>query len=128
MDFEQALRAELFTILKLPNKVFPLTAPEGTATPFIIYQKSNVEILKTFDGISFTRNALYELDLIAKTYAELQTLWLALKNKLIDLQGRTIGTTLNIQNVTIENMVELYEPQPQFYRMNVSARFYFEGE
>lgn len=129
MDFEQALRAELMTITNLQNKVFPLNAPEGTSTPFLIYQKVNMAIIKTMDGTSYTRNALYEIDLIAKSYSELQSLMVSVKNKLISFQGRTIGTNGSyIQNVTIENIVELYEPQPLFYRINMEARFYFEGE
>lgn len=129
MDFEQALRAELVTITNLQNKVFPLNAPEGTSTPFLIYQKTNTAIIKTMDGTSYTRNALYEIDLIARTYSDLQTLMVAVKNKLISFQGRTIGTNGSyIQNVTIENIVELYEPQPLYYRLNLEARFYFEGE
>ena len=129
MDFEQALRAELVTITNLQNKVFPLNAPEGTSTPFLIYQKVNMAIIKTMDGTSYARNALYEIDLIAKSYSELQSLMVSVKNKLISFQGRTIGTNGSyIQNVTIENIVELYEPQPLFYRINMETRFYFEGE
>lgn len=128
MDFESALRAELASITELTNKVFPLAGLEGTETPFVIYAKSNTDFIKTMDGTSTTRHGRYELNLISNTYANLQSLLVSVKNKLISFEKRVIGTSGPfIQSVVIENINELYEEQVKFYRAYFEIRFYYEG-
>lgn len=126
VDFEQALRAELVTLTNLSNKVFPLFAPEGTLPPFVVYQKIRTDYVKTMDGTSANRDGFYEFDLLATTYSDLQSKYVALVEKLKTFVGRNIGTNGPfIQNVTIENAVELYENQADWHRMNLEVKFYF---
>lgn len=126
MDFEQALRAELITLTNLSNKVYPLFAPEGTIPPFVVYQKIRTDYVKTMDGTQTIRDGWYEFDLLATTYSDLQTKYVALVDKLKSFVGRSIGTDGPfIQNVTVENVVELYENQIDWHRMNVEVKFYF---
>lgn len=128
MDFEQALRAELITLSNLSNKVFPMFAPEQTPTPFVIYQKSNVELLGTLDGMSKTRMARYEFDVVSQTYDTLQQTLNNVKNKLVTFQGRTIGINGPfVQAVIVDNVIELFESDPKLVRANMEVRFYYEG-
>lgn len=128
MDFEQALRAELITLTNLNNKVFPVFAPEQTPTPFVVYQKTDVELLKTMDGTSKTRIGHYDIDIVAGNYTALQDLILLVKNKLIGFQSRVIGASgPYIQSVIIDHVLELYEEAPKLVRANFSVRFYYEG-
>lgn len=128
MNFEQALRAELITISGLSNKVFPMQAPEGIATPFVIYQKSMTEYIKTMDGTTGTRMGRYEIDILAITYSDLQSYLVAVKNKLISFENRFIGTGGPfVQSVMIENLIELFEDRVKFYRANFEIVFYYEG-
>lgn len=126
MTFEEALRSELITLSNLSNKVFPVFAPEMTSSPYVTYQKTNINFIKTMNGTSETRFSRYELDLIAQTYSELQNLTMTVKNKLISFEGRIIGTNGPfVQSVVIENVIEGYEQLPKLYRSNIEVLFYF---
>lgn len=129
MDFEVGLRTELQSIASLNQKVFPMNAPEGTKPPFVIYSKSSGEMIKTMDGISKTRSGSYEIDILSDSYSQLQTLFLAVKAKLSSFIGRSIGTGSSgvfVQSVRYDNMIELYENEVNWYRINLEVRIYFE--
>lgn len=128
VDFEQGLRNELQTISGLNKKVFPMSAPEGTKTSFVIYNKSNTEIIKTMDGVSKTRSGVYDIDILCDTYAQLQTLFKHVKNKLNSFVGRNLTSSVFVQNVTYENLIELYEEEVKWYRISMEVRFYFDEE
>jgi|LauGreDrversion4_2_1035121.scaffolds.fasta_scaffold36607_5 hypothetical protein len=126
MDFEQALRAELATLPGLANKVFPQFATEGTKPPFIVYQKYRTDYVKTLDGTQFLRDGFYEFDILAPTYASLQQNYTSLVTLLQSFVGRNIGTNGPfVQNMRIEDVVENYERQMDWHRMNVEVKFYF---
>lgn len=127
MDFEQGLRTELQSITGLNKKVFPLTVPEGTKAPYIVYGKSSTEFIKSLDGNSTTRSAVYDIDIVSDTYAQLQSTFAALKTKVFSFSGRTIGTTsIYVQDVTVETLVELFEEEIRWHRMSLEIRFYFK--
>lgn len=125
-DFEQSLREELATITGLNSKVFPLFAPEGTTAPFVVYQKTRTDFTKTLDGTQWLRDGYYELDLLAPNYAQLQSIYIAIVTKLKTFVGRVVGTNgVYVQDVTINNVIELYENTVELHRMNLELRFYF---
>jgi hypothetical protein len=128
VNFEQGLRNELITISNLNNKVFPMIAPELTSSPYLIYSKTKVEYIKTFSGTQTTRAAVFEFDLLAQTYTLLQDLIVDVKNKLISIENRNIGSTGPfIESVHIDNLIEMYENLPKLYRANIEVSFYFGG-
>lgn len=127
VDFEQGLNKELQQVNGLAKKVFPLSAPDGTKASYVTYSKSRTDIVKHLDGNTSTRSAVYDIDIISDTYATLQTLFGGVKTKLNSFSGRVIGTnSVYVQDVTFENIVELYEPQIKWYRMNLEVRFYYK--
>lgn len=129
MEFEQALRTELASISGLNNKVFPVVAPDGTVPPFLVYYKASGGLIKTLSGTTKMRNGMYEIDILAKTYADLQTTFNAVKAKCLSFAGRTVGTSdILVQDVTIENFIELFEGEVKWYRINFELRFYFNEE
>lgn len=129
MEFEQALTSELRSISGLSNKVFPIAAPDGSVPPFVVYYKATGGMVKTLSGTTKMRNGMYEIDILAKTYAELQTLFQAVKAKVLSFAGRTVGgSNILMQDVTIENFIELYEGEVKWYRINFELRFYFNEE
>lgn len=128
MNFEQALRAELVSISGLSAKVFPMQAPEGIAAPFVIYQKTMTEYIKTMDGTTGTRMGRYEIDVLAATYADLQTYLVAIKNKMLSMENSVVGTGGPfVQAVVIQNLIEIFEDAVKFYRANFEVTFYYEG-
>ena len=129
VDFEQGLRAELQSITGLNKKVFPMTVPEGTKPSFVIYNKSNTDIVKTLDGVSKSMSGVYDIDILSDSYAQLQTLFQAVKDKISTFVGRRIGNnSVIVQNVTFENLVELFEREVKWYRISMEIRFYFTEE
>lgn len=127
VDFEQGLRIELQSIAGLSKKIYPLSAPEGTNAPYIVYSKSSTDIIKTLDGNSKTRSGVYDIDILSNQYNNLQSLFMSVKEKLNGFIGRYIGgDSVYVQNVTYETILELYEPQVKWYRMSMEVRFYFE--
>lgn len=128
LDFEQGLRNELQTISGLNKKVFPMSAPEGVKPSFVVYNKSNTEILKTMDGILKTRSGVYDIDILADTYAQLQIVFKAVKDKLNSFVGRNLTSSVFVQNVTYENLIELYEEEVKWYRISMEIRFYYNEE
>lgn len=127
MDFESALRTELASISGLTSKVFPLAAFEGTESPFVIYSKSFTDYFRSFDGTGNMKRGQYELDVIAGTYAALQTLIKAVKLKCASFEGRVIGVSGPfVQATMIENITEMYEPNPKFYRANIEITVFYE--
>jgi hypothetical protein len=126
VDFEQGLNKELQAVTGLNKKVFPMYAPEGTKASYVTYSKSRTEIIKTLDGNSSTRSAVYDIDIVSDTYSQLQTLFASVKAKLDSFTGRYIGVnSVYVQDVTFENIIELYEQEIKWYRMNLEVRFYF---
>lgn len=126
VDFEQALRSELSQINSLYTKIYPMVAPEATNTPFLVYSKSRVDLIKTLDGTSKTRDGNYEIDIIDATYTDLQVLFLAVKDKLVSLEGRQIGDNGPlVQMITIDSITEVFEDVPKFYRINIEFRAFY---
>ena len=127
MDFESALRTELASISGLSSKVFPLAAFDGTDSPFVIYAKANTFYFRSFDGTGNTKRGQYDLEVIAGTYAALQTLVKAVKLKVASFEGRVIGSSGPfVHSAMIENITELYEPDPKFYRASMEFTVFFE--
>lgn len=123
MDFESALRQELTSITELTNKVFPLTAPETTSPPFIVYLKNDVNPIQTLSSTLDIIQGHYELNLLHSSYSQLQSVYQKVKSKLIDIQQRVIGTNGPfLQECTILNVVESYENQVKLYRMNIEFK------
>lgn len=123
VDFEQGLHNELSAIVR----TYPMSAPEGTSVPFLIYAKSSGEMIKTLDGISRTRDVVYELALMSNTYAELQVLFDNVKTKIASMPGRFIGVdSVFVQSAIIEDMIESYEDDVRWYRMDLNVRFYYK--
>jgi hypothetical protein len=106
VDFEQALRVELISIPELNNKVFPLFAKEGTQTPYLVYSGS-YEPFKTLDGITNDIKGECDLNLICKTYEELNSLCKKINDKLITFQSRNIGVNGPfIQDISVKTPIK----------------------
>jgi hypothetical protein len=117
MNFEEALRAELGTIEGLQNKVFPLNAPEGTKTPFMIYVSSEGIQDKTLQGYLNSKEVDCEIYILADSYTELKRVIKEVLLKITSFPGRVIGDDgPYIQNVTYTPPVELYEQAIKLYR------------
>lgn len=125
MSFETALVEEL-AVGELANKVFPLSAPEGTTSPYLVYLSSDGVPEKTLGGFLESITVSGEMNIVAATYAGMKTLTVAVLSKFRSFEGRVIGTDGPfIQAVHYEQPVELYEQAVKQYRCLIDFRVNF---
>ncbi|WP_080833208.1 tail completion protein gp17 [Cohnella massiliensis] len=120
MSFEPALVQELKTITALENRIYPLTAPEATASsgvPYLIYASSEGLRDKTLGGHLESKEVRAELNIIAKKYSDMKAITKQAVALLVGFEGRAIGTDGPfIQEIIYQSPVEIYENQPDLYR------------
>lgn len=125
MDIEQGLRAELKTIPELANKVYPLTAPEGTKPPYLVYHLTNSNRLKSLNGYAGSMFATYQLDVIHESYSGLKSLMDSILAKLKNYTGNIGGTGPYIENTDILTEFETYEHESNLYHGIIECRFFY---
>jgi hypothetical protein len=132
VDFEPALVQELKTITALENRIYPLTAPEATASggvPYLIYSSSEGLRDKTLGGHLESKEVRAELNIIAKRYSDMKAITKQVIALLIGFEGRQIGTDGPfIEELTYQMPVEMYESEPGLYRCVVEFSAYLRGD
>lgn len=126
MSFEGDLKTELAAVTAIANKIYPLTAPEGTQAPYLVYISSEGLPDKSLDGYLTSKRVSCELNIVGANYAAMKSLTASVLEIIRSFQGRTIGISGPfIQDVSLEEPVELYESQVKMYRCNTDVKFYF---
>lgn len=130
MTFEEALRTELITIEELNEKVFPLTAPEGTEAPYLIYVSSRGRHDKSLEGFQKSKSVSVEINVIHDRASKMRALARQVKIVIMDMEKRRIAETGPfIEEMIFENEgTELYEHEVDLYRCVFDLTFYFEEE
>jgi hypothetical protein len=105
MYFEEALVVELGSISGLSNKVFPITAIEGTVAPYVVYVSSEGVAEKDLEGYDLLREIDCEIHIVSNSYAEMKSLTRSVISTIQSFQGRVIGGTdgVMIYDVTLDN-------------------------
>lgn len=127
MSFEVALRQELLPII---DKIYPLTAPEGTLAPYLIYTSSEGIYDKALQGFLSTKEVSCELDILNTSYSSMKALSKLIMDKLKSFEGRVIGTSgPYIQELTFDDdSPELYESEVNLYRKIINIKVNFKEE
>jgi hypothetical protein len=130
MTFEEALRTELITIEELNEKVFPLTAPEGTEAPYLIYVSSRGRHDKALEGFQKSKTVSVEINVIHDRASKMRALARQVKALIMGMEKRRIANEGPfIEEVIFENEgTELYEHEVDLYRCVFDLTFYFEEE
>ncbi|MDB1924061.1 hypothetical protein PMY56_13630 [Clostridium tertium] len=126
MFIEEVINIELSKILN--NKIFPVNAPKDIPLPYLTYQASNGENLRSIDGnYSNVFNSNFDIDLYCKTYSELK-----LKTELVltTLKGMWNKTndSIYIQAIRVGEPTELYEHEVDCYRSNIEIQIFYSKE
>ena len=117
MDFEQALTAELSAIPGLGNNVFPIVAPQDTASPYLTYSLEKNERVQNLAGHDGLVRSQYQLNLFHASYAGLKALKKAVIQNLKTYNLRNVGGTgPYIQQVEILSELEAYEEGVKLYK------------
>jgi hypothetical protein len=126
MDLEQGLTVELSAVLGLANKVFPLTAMQGTQVPDLVYTLGHNERTQSLTGHDGLVQAQYQLDLYHSTYANLKALKKLLIQNLKTYNLRNIGSNGPfIQQVEIITDFEAYESEVKLYKGIIEFEVHF---
>lgn len=127
MTFEEALTEEVKTII---SNVYPLSAPEGTKAPYLIYTSSEGLKDKSLDGFLSSKKVSCELDIIENSYESLKILAKQIMTKLESFECRVIGTNgPYIQELTFDDdCPELYETETKQVRKIISFKVNFKEE
>ena len=130
MTFEEALRTELITIEELNEKVFPLTAPEGTEAPYLIYVSSRGRHDKALEGFQKSKTVSVEINVIHDRASKMRALARQVKALIMGMEKRRIANEGPfIEEAIFENEgTELYEHEVDLYRCVFDLTFYFEEE
>ena len=112
---EAAICEALGTITQLDGRVYPLEGLKSAAAPFVVYFRQQWEAEEDLHGTIALEKAIFELDLITETYADLVSISGSLQEKLLGLKceeydGLTIErSTLRQTSPDIrEHEVDLY--------------------
>jgi hypothetical protein len=118
MNFEEGLVVELLAITELNNRVYPLHAKPRIKPPYLIFEIGDRQEDRTHDGYEDYGQQRCTLDLLCKSYAELQTVAPLVEAKVKSIVHKQVGESGPfIQNLEFEEYnPEMYEEQVKLYR------------
>lgn len=61
------------------DRIYPLTAPENSETPYITYQNISDNDLTDYEGVNYANKTRFQIDVFAETYAEAKQIKGAIK-------------------------------------------------
>lgn len=123
MTFEEGLVKEF---IDRNIRTYPLGAPEGSAPPFIVYRKTNIEFVKTLDGYQNKANGNYSLVLVSKNYLDLQSKNEEIKDILLNLYGKEIGGEGPfIEDLKVSFTGDTYVYETDEYTSNINLEIHY---
>ena len=124
MYFEECLVTQLASINGLNAKIFPITCPEGTLTPYLCYELNNTDMTQELTQYSGLVGRSYQLTLVHTSFNSLKTLKSSIISKLKTFQGSNIG--IYIEQIDIQNDFEIYETGSMYYMGIVEFTVYHQ--
>lgn len=127
MTFEECMIIE-FNSTSLTGKVFPLNAPEGTPTPYVVYHSAEGIKEKYLSGYSAAgaREIHLEISIFGATYGEMKTASKTVESTIEGLMGRRIGDPINgafVMDLNYDKTDEHYDSWAPiiFYQTSINA-------
>lgn len=128
MTLEEVLKTALETVDGLTGKAFPLEGLKNATAPFSFYLRQNWDEEETLDGPAGLQSATFELNFVARSYAELIALSGAARPVLQALQ-RTTHDGLFIERITIRQASpDLKEKEVNLYRRMYVLQMNYQEE
>lgn len=113
---EQAIKTALEPIKDLASKVYPLEGLKNATAPFVFYLRLTGDENDALDGPTGLLTASFEINCVARTYAEQLALCGAVRQALKRLQGREFPGLL-IERIRIrQQSPDLKETEVNLYR------------
>lgn len=98
------------------TRVYPLSAPQGAARPFLVVTSVSDVPATTMNGLpaDLLRNARVQVDSYAETYLEAHALFEAVNNEVAALSGPTISAVLLSASDMRDDETGLYRKSADF--------------
>lgn len=128
MTLDEIIKTTLEPVTGLDSHVYPLEGLKNAVPPFAFYLQTAEDEEDTLDGRTGLMEATFEVNIVAKTYANL--IWLAGSAKLAlqKLQGTTHGD-LRIERVSVrQTSPDLKEMEVNLYRRAYVLRVNYQKE
>ena len=127
MTFGKSLRQVLRNIQGL--KIYPIIAPEGVKSPFLVYRRSRSKYIKDLSGTQNLCEDVYELLLICDSYSEIENYCTEIKNTLLKCLFNKMGDTgLYIEDLELEFTGEEYVYQPNAIKSSILLTVNYKEE
>lgn len=110
---EAALRYELTqNIPELVNSIYPTNAPETCTKPYLVYYRTNTDIVKTLEGYTDKKALSFIFSTMAIKYSDMKSLSNKIEAFLISIIRKDIGATkaIHVEDLKINNINETWEP------------------
>ena len=101
------------------DRCYPLQVPEGTALPYVAWQRVSTSPIQTHDGASDFEDGAYQFSVFAETFTAAHDLRNAIRAALdgVTLGNGAVGTVSNIRD-SMENA-----PTPPMFRSDIDIDF-----
>ena len=127
MTFGKSLRQVLRNIQGL--KIYPIIAPEGVKSPFLVYRRSRSKYIKDLSGTQNLCEDVYELLLICDSYSEIENYCTEIKNTLLNsLLTKLGGEGPYIEDLELEFTGEEYIYQPNAIKSSILLTVNYKEE
>ena len=112
MPIEAYIVQALEGVPEFGKRIYPLTGPAGTLTPYCIYTLANFSELEVLHGWEELTESEYDIDIVDDTYSGIKSLAKKAVPFIRNLEG-----TNGIQRVSIRgNSPEIFENEVGLYR------------
>jgi hypothetical protein len=104
--------------------IFPMSAPEGVISPYIVYSQISGQGVDSFEGANPLNRARMEFSCYATSYEAAKKLARAVKSVLLGLSQTLIDGT-GVDDILLASERDLFEDGPFQYRIAVDVSIWF---
>lgn len=125
---EKELRYELINnIPELANSIYPTNAPEGVLKPYLVYARINTNKVKTLEGYTNKQSLSYMFSIMSVKYSDMVSVRDKVEQLLLSIPQRNIGDggSIYVEDLTINNIDETWEPELKVNRGIIDFTIYF---
>lgn len=123
MSFQIEIVKVLSEISHIRNNIYPIKAVENVKSPYVIYVPTPGEKVKTLTGYYNSSRLPIEVNILASSFKELNTITSLVTEKISNIEGNVLGDYF-VQSVTYNTSPVLYENQVKLYRSVIDFEFY----
>ena len=115
--------AELSALVS--DRIYPVLAPQGVASPFLVFEKTGGEIESTLSADTNINRDNLQITCFSETYQEAFDISAIVAELLSRWQGVESGVT--IEDVFFENESDFFDAQTEFFQFVLDFEIIYRG-